>query len=156
MGRLDEAERLLTRAVAIEEKALGPSHAWLAQGLMNLALVYRDQRRLREAHVTADRATRMYERVRGPEGLDVASGLVLLAELEVAQQRAAAARPLLARALAIYGKGSSMNTYPRAMYAKALFLSGRTDEATAEARALRTLGFGRRDFVQLCQTLGIE
>ena len=156
MGRLDEAERLLTRAVAIEEKALGPSHAWLAQGLMNLALVYRDQRRLREAHVTADRATRMYERVRGPEGLDVASGLVLLAELEVGQQRAAAARPLLARALAIYGKGSSMNTYPRVMYAKALYLSGRTDEATAEARALRTLGFGRRDFLQLCRTLGIE
>lgn len=156
MGRLDEAERLLTRAVAIEEKALGPSHAWLAQGLMNLAFVYRDQRRLREAQATAERATRMYERVRGPEGLDVAGGLTLLAELEIAQERPDAARPLLARALEIYGKGSSMNTNPRAMYAKALSLSGRTDEARTEARALRTLGFGRRDFVELCRALGIE
>ena len=94
--------------------------------------------------------------MRGPEGFDVASGLVLLAELEIAQQRPDAARPLLARALAIYGKGSSMNTNPRSMYAQALYLSGRTDEATAEARALRTLGFGRRDFVELCRTLGIE
>jgi eukaryotic-like serine/threonine-protein kinase len=156
MGRLDEAERLLTRAVAIEEKALGPDHAWLAQGLMNLAFVYRDQRRFREAEATAERATRMYERVRGPEGLDVAGGLTLLADLEMAQQRPDAAHPLLARALAIYGKGTAMNTHPRAMYATALYLSGGTDEARAEARALRTLGFGRRHFVELCRALGIE
>lgn len=49
-----------------------------------------------------------------------------------------------------------MNTHPRAMYAKALSLSGRADEARAEARALRALGFGRRDFVELCRTLGID
>jgi serine/threonine protein kinase/Tfp pilus assembly protein PilF len=156
MGRLDEAERLLTRAVAIEEKALGSSHAWLAQGLMNLALVYRDQGRLRDAQATADRATRMYERVRGPEGLDVASGLTLLADLAITAQRTDVARPLLGRALAIYDKGSSMNAYPRSMYARALYLSGRIDEARAEARALRTLGFGRRHFVELCRALGIE
>ena len=94
--------------------------------------------------------------MRGPDGLDVGGGLTLLAELEIAQGRPDAARPLLERALAIYRKGSSMNTNPRAMYAKALYLSGRTDEARSEARALRTLGFGRRDFVELCRTLGID
>ena len=156
MGRLDEAERLLTRALAIMEKPLGPNHAWLAQSLMNLAYIHLDRGRLAEAQTTAEQATRMYERVRGPEGVDVANGLTLLAELEIAQQRPGVARPLLARALAIYGKGSSMNAYPRSMYARALHLSGRTDDARAEARALRTLGFGRRHFVELCRTLGIE
>ena len=77
--------------------------------------------------------------------------------LEPAHIDAGAAEPLLTRALAIYGKGgASMNAYPRSMYAKALFLSGRTDAAASEARALRSLGFGRSDFVRLCRTLRID
>jgi hypothetical protein len=34
--------------------------------------------------------------------------------------------------------------------------SGGMGAAIAEARALRATGFGRRDFVTLCRTLGIE
>lgn len=156
MGRLDEAERQLDRAVAIEEKALGPTHAWLAQGLYNRAFVYRDQGRLDLAAREAERATQMYERVRGPEAVDVANGLVLQADIASRQGRLDAARPRLLRALAIYATSSSMNAVPRSMYARGLYLAGRLEEARTEAQALRALGFGRRDFVELCRALGLD
>ena len=46
MGRLDEAEALYKRAIALDEKAGPKNAAGLATSLNNLALVYRAQRRL--------------------------------------------------------------------------------------------------------------
>ena len=40
-GKLDEAEPLLLRSLAIREKALGADHPDVAQGCNNLALLYK-------------------------------------------------------------------------------------------------------------------
>lgn len=151
-----QAERLLLRAVGIHEKSLGPNHAWLAQSLLNLALAYRDQSKATQAEGLAQRAISIYERARGRDSLDTAGGLVLLAELRFAQRKPDEARPLLARALEIYDKAKSMSAYPRSLHARALDLAGRSAEAKAKAEGLRALGFGRRDFLLLCEALGVK
>src|SRR5262249_33615433 len=48
-GKYGEAEGLYRRALAIEEKALGPSHPDVASALNNLATVYRYQGKYGEA-----------------------------------------------------------------------------------------------------------
>ena len=150
-----QAEQLLLRATAIDEKALGPNHAWLAQGLLNLAMVYRDQRNIGQAVNLAERATSIYERARGRDSLDTAGALVLLAELRIAQHRLDDSGQLLARALDIYGRAKSLNAYPRSLQAKGLYLAGRSAEAKFKAEELRATGFGRRDFLRLCDALGV-
>jgi hypothetical protein len=49
-----------------------------------------------------------------------------------------------------------MDADPRSLHARALDLAGRPAEARARAEALRALGFGRRDFLQLCERLGVK
>ena len=48
-GRYAEAEPLLKRSLAVEEKSLGPDNPDLGPALNNLALVYEDQGRYAEA-----------------------------------------------------------------------------------------------------------
>jgi len=151
-----QAEALLLRAVSIQEKALGPNHAWLAQSLYNLALVYRDQGKSALAESFGRRAVSIYEGARGPTSLDVAAGLVLLVELSVQMGKPDQASPLLARALSIYDRAPVIDAYQRSVYAKALDLAGRSVEARAKAEALLGQGFGRNDFRQLCEKLGVK
>ena len=154
-GKYDQAEALLLRAVAIAEKALAPNHVWLAQILNNLAIVYRDEGKNAQAETVALRTVSIYEKARGPESPDTVPGLVLLAEL-YQKSKPDQATPLLARALGIYDKTPPKDAYPRSLHARALDLAGRSDEARVKAEALRTLDFGRRDFLQLCKKLGVK
>ena len=55
-GRYAEAEPLYKRALAIDEKALGPDHPDVAQSLNNLAALYDDQGRYAEAEPLYKRA----------------------------------------------------------------------------------------------------
>ena len=136
--------------------AFGPNHVWLAQSLNNLALVYRNEGKFDQAEPPVLRSVSIYEKARGPESLDTAPGLVLLADLDLQRNKPDLAGPLLERALKIYDKTPPKDAYPRSMHIRALALAGRTDEARAKAEALRTLGFGRRDFVELCKKLGVK
>ena len=153
-GKYAEAETQLKHAIVILEK--GANQAWLAQSLLNLALVYRDEGKNVQAQPLALRARAIIEKVRGPESVDAAATLVLLAELYQRQGRSDQAGPLLTRALAIYEKPASLEAYPRSVQVKALDLAGRTEEARTKAEALRALGFGRGDFLQLCKKLGMK
>jgi tetratricopeptide (TPR) repeat protein len=60
-AQYEEAEPLYQRAIAIDEKALGPEHPGLATDLNNLALLYRSQGKYAEAEPLYQRALAIYE-----------------------------------------------------------------------------------------------
>ena len=72
-GRYAEAEPLYKRALAIQEKALGPDHPDVATALNNLAVLYRHQGRYAEAEPLYKRALAIEEKALGPDHPDVAS-----------------------------------------------------------------------------------
>ena len=55
-GKLQEAERLYTRSLAIREKALGPGHQDVAESLENYASLLRKLQRNDEAAAMESRA----------------------------------------------------------------------------------------------------
>jgi len=61
-----EAEPLFQRAIAIDEKMLGPEHPNLAMLLNNLALLYSDQGRYEQAEPLYQRAIAMYKKTFEP------------------------------------------------------------------------------------------
>ena len=93
-----EAETLLRRALAIEEKQ---EHANLAIRLHNLAALLVRTNRTAEADPLIRRALAIDEKTVGEEHADVARDLNLLVGLLVATYRQAEAEPLMRRALAI-------------------------------------------------------
>ena len=80
-GRYAEAEPLYKRALAIDEKALGPDHPDVATALNNLAGLYDDQGRYAEAEPLYKRALAIREKALGPDHPDVAASLNNLAAL---------------------------------------------------------------------------
>jgi tetratricopeptide (TPR) repeat protein len=80
-GRYAEAEPLFIRALAIEERALGPNHPQISSSLNNLALLYDTQSRYAEAEPLFRRALAIQEKALGPNHLQVGSSLNNLALL---------------------------------------------------------------------------
>ena len=99
-GRYAEAEPLLKRALAIDEKR-GPDHQIVGVELNNLARVYQDQGRYAEAEPLLKRALAIDEKKLGPDDPHVATKLNNLAGLYQDQGRYAEAELLNKRALAI-------------------------------------------------------
>ncbi len=99
--RFDEAERLIRRTIALDEKYRGPNHTDLAMSLESLALLFHTQNRQREMEPLLARALTIYERALGPMHLRVASSLNNLASLYRSLGRLEEAEPLVSRALAI-------------------------------------------------------
>ena len=60
-AQYEEAEPLFQRAIAIDEKILGPEHPNLATRLNNLALLYQVQGKYEEAEPLCQRALAIYE-----------------------------------------------------------------------------------------------
>ncbi len=100
-ARYEEAGPLLKRALAINERLLGPTHINTATSLNNLAGLYWYQGRLDEAEPLYQRALKIRKRALGPEHPDTASSLNNLAELYQDQGRLDEAESLLQNALAI-------------------------------------------------------
>jgi len=96
-----EAEPLFKRALAIDEKALGPEHPQVASDLNNLAALYVHQGKYAEAEPLLKQALMIDEKVLGPEHPQVAKGLNNLSALYADQGKYAEAEPLFERALAI-------------------------------------------------------
>jgi tetratricopeptide (TPR) repeat protein len=93
---------LFERALAINEKVLGPEHPETANSLNRLAsLLWID---LTAARPLLERALAIREKVLGPEHPETATGLKDFADLLHDQGDFAAARPLYERALAIREK----------------------------------------------------
>ena len=101
MGRLDEAQTLYKRAIALDEKAGPQNGAGLATSLNNLALVYRAKGQLDEAAKLHERSLALLEKSLGPNHPDVARSLNNLATLYRLQGQPEQARPLQERAVEI-------------------------------------------------------
>jgi CHAT domain-containing protein/tetratricopeptide (TPR) repeat protein len=100
-NRLAEAEPLMRRALAIDEKSFGPDHPEVATDLNNLADLLRHTNRLAEAEPLMRRALAIDEKTLGPEHPNVAVRLDNLVQLLQDTNRLAEAEPLMRRALAI-------------------------------------------------------
>ncbi len=96
-----EAEPLVRRAFAIDEKSYGPDHPEVANHLNNLAQLLQATNRLAEAEPLMRRALAIDEKSYGPDHPNVARHLNNLAQLLQATNRLAEAEPLMRRALAI-------------------------------------------------------
>ncbi len=96
-----DAEPLMRRALAIDEKSFGPEDSEVATNLNNLAQLLRATNRLAEAEPLIRRALAIGEESLGPEHPKVAIRLNNLAQLLQDTNRLAEAEPLMRRALAI-------------------------------------------------------
>ena len=100
-NRLSEAERLYRRALAIDEKSLGPDHPNLGGDVSNLSALLQATNRLSEAEPLMRRVIAIEEKSLGLDHPYVAAALNNLALLLEATNRLSEAEPLLRRALAI-------------------------------------------------------
>jgi CHAT domain-containing protein/Tfp pilus assembly protein PilF len=100
-GLYSEAMPLAQRALAIQEKVLGPNHQSVANLLSNLAFLYVKQGRYAEAETLYKRSLAIRERALGSDDLDVAASLGNLAQLYKDRGRYADAEPLFKRSLTI-------------------------------------------------------
>jgi tetratricopeptide (TPR) repeat protein len=96
-----EAEVLLRRALAIDEKNLGPEHRSVAKDLNRLALVLVGTNQLEEAEPLYRRALAIDEKYSGPEDPNIANRVNNLADLLRRTARLPEAEQLFRRALKI-------------------------------------------------------
>ncbi|MDP3075009.1 tetratricopeptide repeat protein [Bradyrhizobium sp.] len=103
-GKYTEAIPLQQRALAIQEKALGPDHPGVAGLLYNLAYLYHVSRRYADAEPLYKRSLALEEKALGYDHPNIAGSLNNLAILYRDQGRYAEAEPPYRRALAIREK----------------------------------------------------
>jgi tetratricopeptide (TPR) repeat protein len=80
-GRIDDAERLLTRALEVKEAGLGPDHPDVATSLTNLALLYAGAGRVGDALPLLERALTIQDRSLGARGPGLMRTVGALAEV---------------------------------------------------------------------------
>jgi tetratricopeptide (TPR) repeat protein len=97
-----QGERLMRRALEIDETTFGPKHPNVATRLNNLAQLLKATNRLGEAEPLMRRALKIDETSFGPEHPEVATDLNNLAQLLQATNRLAEAEPLLRRVVEIF------------------------------------------------------
>jgi tetratricopeptide (TPR) repeat protein len=103
-GLYTEAEPLLTRALAINEKALGADHPDTVRSLSNLASLYYSQGKFAEAEPLYKRALAIREKAFGVDHLLTATSLNNLATAYNLQGKYAESEPLYKRSLTIHEK----------------------------------------------------
>lgn len=100
-GQFDSAISLAQRALAIREKALGPTHPDVATSLNNLAGLYDTRGDYDQAELLYKRALAIWEKALGPKHPDAATFLNKFAVLFLATDDIAAKMPIMAQALDI-------------------------------------------------------
>ncbi len=143
-----EAEPLMRRALAIDEKSFGPDHPDVATDLDNLAGLLQATNRLVEAEPLLRRALAIDEKSFGPDHPEVATDLNNLAQLLKATNRLDEAEPLMRCALAM-GEKSFGPDHPIVAarlnnLAQLLKATNRTDEAEPMMR--RALAIDEKNF----------
>ena len=108
-GKYAEAEPLFKRALANQEKVLGPKHRKVAPSLNGLALLYQAQGKYAEAEPFFRRVLAILEKALGPEHPDVATTLENYAVLLRKTNRDAEAAKMEARAKTIRAKHAAKN-----------------------------------------------
>jgi tetratricopeptide (TPR) repeat protein len=104
LARSPEAEPLLQRALAIDEKRLGAEHPDTAQSLNNLAFLYTREGRYEQAEALYRGALASCVLVLGAEHPDTAQSLNNLALLYTREGKYEQAEPLYQHALTMYEK----------------------------------------------------
>ena len=79
LGR--DAEPLMKRVLAIQEKVFGPDHEYVASSLTRLALLHAAQGRYAEAEPLLQRALAIRQKSLGPEHPDVAASQKTLSDV---------------------------------------------------------------------------
>ena len=143
-----EAEPLLRRVLAIDEKSCGPDHSKVATDLNNLAMLLQDTGRFTEAEPLLRRALAIDEKSYGPEHPNVASDLNDLAALLHDTGRLAEAEPLMRHALAIDEKsyGPEHPNVATALNNLAQLLKATDRFAEAEPLMRRTLAIDEKSY----------
>jgi tetratricopeptide (TPR) repeat protein len=90
--------------LAIDEKARGPDHPYVAEALVHLALLYTAEDRVADAESLYQRALAIRTKALGPDHRDVAASLNSLGNLYKEHARYAEAEPLYKRSVAIFEK----------------------------------------------------
>jgi tetratricopeptide (TPR) repeat protein len=100
-GKYAEATEVALRALATQEKVLGPDHLDVAKIEDTLATLYRIQRRYPDAEQSLKKSVMTQEKLLGPDHLQLCQGLTGFAALYESQGRYADAEPYLSRCLNI-------------------------------------------------------
>ena len=100
-ARYSDAELAARRALAIDEKSLGPNNPRVAIDLNNLAIIYNDQGRNRDAEQLLERALDIDEKAVGSNSPQVATRRSNLAEVYADEGKYDEAEQLLKQTLAI-------------------------------------------------------
>ena len=109
-NRLAEAELLMRRALAIDEKSYGLEHPYVAIRFNNLATLLIVTNRLAEAEPLMKCVVEIFEKTHGENHANVATVLNNLALLLQAMNRLVEAEPLMRRALVIDEKSSGLES----------------------------------------------
>ncbi len=112
-GQYVEAERLLTRALAIYQQTRGPEHPQTAACLHHLGVLYQKQGKHAQAEQFCQQALAIVEKVLDPGHRDIVCYLNDLAWLYNAQEKQDKAEQLLLRVLAIYEQNKETKHYYR-------------------------------------------
>jgi tetratricopeptide (TPR) repeat protein len=104
LGRLDDAEHALTRAVAALEKALDPYHPDLAGTLQKLATVYQQEKKYAEAEKIHLRTLKITQTALKADDPTVASALSNVAAIQALEGKIDSAITYMERAAAIRDK----------------------------------------------------
>ena len=149
IGRLEDAERLLRRALALRRAQYGDNHESVASTMLNLATIIRQRGSGDEALTLARDALAIRQRVFGPRHPQVAVTLTTVAGL-LDDATVAESLVRVARDIEIAAYGPSHVAVTNANYALADLLRKRGAYADAEALyrenlAIRAQLFGRDD-----------
>ena len=108
VGRYEEAEPLLRRALALFEEGLGACDPSVASGPMDsLADLYRRRGRLAESEMLHQQALKICEKTMGSEHPFASSAMYGIAEIRLAQGKLEEAEAMFQRALALREKGGA-------------------------------------------------
>lgn len=110
----EEAEEVLRRLIAAQEKALGPEAPDLAHDLNTLAVALHGRGGIREAEALYRRALALEEKAHGPEAVAVEQTAENLAVLLEQEDRLDEAEALLRRCVAITGRDGDGEHYSHA------------------------------------------
>jgi tetratricopeptide (TPR) repeat protein len=145
-GDYRHAEPPLTRALAIQEKMLGPEHPDIVLSLITLARLYQDQSRYAETESLLQRAIAIQKKVLGPEHPYVAANLNNLAVLYYMRGQYAQAEPLFQQTIALLEKvaGSEHWVLARSLNALAALYFTRREYHQAEPLLWRALAIQQK------------
>lgn len=139
LGRSDEAERHLRRAIELRRQLEGRDAASAGVPLGNLALVLLDRGAVTAAESAAAEALAIAERTVRADHPSLAGRFQLLGGVRLAQRRLPEAEELFRRALALYRSALPPTHFSIAeaelALAETLLLAGRSGEAAAVAEA---------------------